>query len=109
MISSLLHLVGLRPRVCYTLTNFRGGGGQDPLAPPQYANAPNKSVQSIYSIVLPMNLTVFCSCEPASLKYIHLVFDALKSKLCDAATSVHVLSIAFNAMLVGANNVTSSA
>ena len=33
MISSLLHLVGLRPRVYYTLTNFRGGG-QGPLAPP---------------------------------------------------------------------------
>ena len=32
MISSLLHLVGLRPRVNYTLTNFRGGG-QGPLAP----------------------------------------------------------------------------
>ena len=26
MITSLLHLVGLRPRVYYTLTNFRGGG-----------------------------------------------------------------------------------
>ena len=40
MISSLLHLVGLRPRVYYTLTNFRGGGGgKAPLAPPQYANA----------------------------------------------------------------------
>ena len=39
MISSLLHLVGLRPRVYYTLTNFRGGG-QGPLGPPpQYANA----------------------------------------------------------------------
>ena len=38
MISSLLHLVGLRPRVYYSLTNFRGGG-QGPLAPPpQYAN-----------------------------------------------------------------------
>ena len=37
--SSLLHLVGLRPRVYYTLINFRGGG-QGPLAPPpQYANA----------------------------------------------------------------------
>ena len=37
MISRLLHLVGLRPRVYYTLTNFRGGQG--PLAPPpQYAN-----------------------------------------------------------------------
>ena len=40
MISSLLHLVGLQPRVYYTLTNFRGGGGKAPLAPPpQYANA----------------------------------------------------------------------
>ena len=39
MISSLLHLVGLRPRVYYTLTNFRGGGGKAPLPPPpQYAN-----------------------------------------------------------------------
>ena len=37
MISSLLHLVGLRPRVYYTLTNFRGG--KAPLAPPpQYTN-----------------------------------------------------------------------
>ena len=33
MISSLLHLVGLRPRVYYTLTNFRGGGGKAHLAP----------------------------------------------------------------------------
>ena len=32
MISNLLHLVGLRPRVYYTLTNFRGGG-QRPLPP----------------------------------------------------------------------------
>ena len=39
MISSLLHLVGLQPRVYYTLTNFRGGGAKAPLAPPpQYAN-----------------------------------------------------------------------
>ena len=40
MISSLLHLVGLRPRVYYTLTNFRGGGGgpRPPWPPPQYAN-----------------------------------------------------------------------
>ena len=34
MISSLLHLVGLRPRDYYTLTNFRGGGGKASLAPP---------------------------------------------------------------------------
>ena len=32
MISSLLHLVGLRPRVYYTLTNFRGGA--TPPCPP---------------------------------------------------------------------------
>ena len=32
-ISSLLHLVGLRPRVYYTLINFRGGGGQGSLGP----------------------------------------------------------------------------
>ena len=38
MISSLLHLVGLRPRVYYTLTNFRGGGGGGVAPPPQYAN-----------------------------------------------------------------------
>ena len=37
MISSLLHLVGLRPRVYYTLTNFRGGGPRPPWPPPQYA------------------------------------------------------------------------
>ena len=34
MISTLLHLVGLRPRVYYTLINFRGGGGKAPLPPP---------------------------------------------------------------------------
>ena len=39
MISSLLHLVGLRPRVYYTLINFRGGGPRPPWPPPpQYAN-----------------------------------------------------------------------
>ena len=39
MISSLLHLVGLRrTRVYYTLTKFRGGGARRP-CPPQYANA----------------------------------------------------------------------
>ena len=34
MISSLLHLVGLRPRVYYTLIKFRGGGAKAPLPPP---------------------------------------------------------------------------
>ena len=39
VISPLLHLDGLRPRVYYTLTNFRGrGGGKAPLAPLQYVN-----------------------------------------------------------------------
>ena len=41
MISSLLHFVGLRPRVYYTLTNFRGGGGKALLPPPQYVNDMN--------------------------------------------------------------------
>ena len=52
MIPSLLHLVGLRPRVYYILTNFRGGGGggQGPLPlPPQYAN---ESVGSLFSRTL---------------------------------------------------------
>ena len=31
---SLLHLVGLRPRVYYTVTNFKGGGVARPLWPP---------------------------------------------------------------------------
>ena len=30
MISNLLQLVGLRPQVYYTLTNFRGGGARPP-------------------------------------------------------------------------------
>ena len=34
MISSLLHLVGLRPRVYYTLINFGGEGGKALWAPP---------------------------------------------------------------------------
>ena len=34
MISSLLHLVGLRPRVYYTLANFRGGGSNAPFPSP---------------------------------------------------------------------------
>ena len=39
MISNLLHLVGLRPRVYHTLTNFKmGQGGLAPPPPPQYAN-----------------------------------------------------------------------
>ena len=33
MISSLLHLVGLRPQVYYTLTNFTGGGRRPPWPP----------------------------------------------------------------------------
>ena len=45
MISSLLHLVGLRPRVYYTITNFRGGGAKAPLAPP--LNTPMACVQLI--------------------------------------------------------------
>ena len=48
MISSLLHLVDLRPRVYYTLTNFRGGGARPPCPPPQYANDTTYSFLIIY-------------------------------------------------------------
>ena len=41
MISSLLHLVGLRPRVYYTLTNFRGGGARPPWPPPSVRQCPS--------------------------------------------------------------------
>ena len=47
IISSLLHLVGLRPRVYYTLTNFFfGGRGASPPWPPQYDNY-KESVKTI--------------------------------------------------------------
>ena len=36
LISSLLHLVGLRPRVYYTVTNFRGGGLNTPMIVAHY-------------------------------------------------------------------------
>ena len=45
MISTLLHLVGLRPRVYYTLTNFRGGA-KAPLPPP---------------LNMPMSIEVLCA------------------------------------------------
>ena len=48
MISSLLHLVGLGPRVYYTLTNFRGGGAKAPLATP--LNTPMHVVYSYNDI-----------------------------------------------------------
>ena len=48
LISSLLHLVGLRPRGVKAPLNqfFLGGGGQGPLGPPQYAND-KESVKTI--------------------------------------------------------------
>ena len=46
MISSLLHLVCLRPRVYYTLINIRGRGSKAPLAPPQYANGTNSTART---------------------------------------------------------------
>ena len=45
MISSLLYIVGLRPRVYYTLTNFRGVGARPPLPLPQYANDTRRPAQ----------------------------------------------------------------
>ena len=55
MISSLLHLVGLRPRVYYTLTNFRGGW-QGPLAPPpsirQWLEVPSSYIICIILVIV---------------------------------------------------------
>ena len=70
MISSLLHLVGLRPRVYYTLTNFRGGGAKAPLAPPpQYANGlkPNNNNDII------MDGTILTKVKSA--KYLGVIID----------------------------------
>ena len=53
MISNLLHLVGLRPRVYYTLTNFRGGGVEGSLAPPPL----NTPMQGENSILLKKTMT----------------------------------------------------
>ena len=47
MIPSLLPLVGLRPRVYYTLTNFRGGG-KAPLPPPPSIRQIVKVFRAIY-------------------------------------------------------------
>ena len=47
VISTLLHLVGLRRRVYHTLTNFRGGGGKAPSPPPPPLNTP-----MIYDIIV---------------------------------------------------------
>ena len=59
MISSLLHLVGLRPRVYYTLTNFRGGGARPPCPPPpQYANAISTSIVQLILQYSTVNTTV---------------------------------------------------
>ena len=49
MISSLLHLVGLGPRVYYTLTNFRGGG-QGPLGPPSIRQCMLSDLQLVYMV-----------------------------------------------------------
>ena len=55
MISSLLHLVGLGPRVYYTLTNFRGWGARPPWPPPQYANACSQICNwSTWCLVIPV-------------------------------------------------------
>ena len=77
MISSLLHLVGLRPRVCYTLTNFRGmgGGGQGPLAPPpQYANQiPLFIIKHIYYSYTPGYTLAVCYFAPWEILKKHVL------------------------------------
>ena len=56
MISSLLHVVGLRLRVYYTLTNFKGGGGggggKAPIPPPQYANGTDLCIYPLKEFIL---------------------------------------------------------
>ena len=82
MISSLLHLVGLRPRVYYTLTNFRGGGGaKAPLAPPpQYANATNITDRNIVGHVCDLYqrsnsvISDFNVCDSVSLDNFHQTY-----------------------------------
>ena len=54
--SSLLHLVGMRPRVYHTLTNFRGGGAR-PLWHP--LNTPMKCLNKFYSLSLSLSLSSF--------------------------------------------------
>ena len=61
MISSFLHLVGLRSRVYYTLTNFRGGGGgKAPLPPP--LNTPMVQLNKV-SNFMPLLPLLHQSCE----------------------------------------------
>ena len=59
---SLLHLVGLRPRVYCTLTNFRGGGKSPWAAYPPPLNTPMKLVvhATVY-ISVRLVLYKFCS------------------------------------------------
>ena len=58
MISSLLHLVGLRPRVYYTLTNFRGGGAKASLPPPL-----NTPMHNYDNFTLPVIIIIEVKCQ----------------------------------------------
>ena len=66
MISSLLHLVGLRPRVYYTLTNFfwGGGGAKAPLAPPSIRQCPQISFFSYNRGALLRSVSLLTICPP---------------------------------------------
>ena len=73
MISSVLHLVGLRPRVYYTLTNFMGGGGKAP--PPtirqwlQYVSA-NKTL-SVNSLTVWRDRVMRLATDPGVMRSSH--------------------------------------
>ena len=88
MISSLLHLVGLRPRVYYTLTNFRGGGARPPWPPPSihqcgysvfldYQVSPNHNnndASFLYQIPANHLLSASIMAAPAALAYSKLSY-----------------------------------
>ena len=60
VILTLLHLDGLRPRVYYTLINFRGGG-QGPLPPvntPMLSNRKILCYSIIYIVILKIVLSI---------------------------------------------------
>ena len=69
MISSLLHLVGLRPRVYYTLTNFRGGG-KAPLAPPSIRQCDYQGWGQVQYLYLSTYLSVLAVLEYLSTWYL---------------------------------------
>ena len=69
----------------------------------------NQHCLQTQQIDLLINRTLLFNCEHLLSINIHFVLDELNKRLCASAKQVHVSSIAFNAMPVGASKVTSSA